>query len=51
MLRVTFGLGAEGAQTYANAAELSSIIGRYLEAIVATANEVPPLWQLAQGMR
>ena len=47
VLRVTFGLGAEGAQSYANAAELSSIIGRYLEAIVATANEIPPLWQLS----
>ena len=47
VLRVTFGLGAQGAREYENAALLSETIGSYLEAIVATANEVPPLWQVS----
>ena len=46
VLRVTFGLNARTSD-YENAEELSVIIGDYLEAIVATANEIPPLWQLS----
>jgi len=46
VLRVTFGLGG-AVKEYARADELSQVIGDYLEAIVATANEVPPLWQVA----
>ena len=45
VLRVTFGLDARTSD-YENAEELSTIIGDYLEAIVATANEIPPLWQV-----
>ena len=41
VLRVTFGLEPDDAD-----AELSDAIASYLEAIVATANEVPPLYQL-----
>ena len=41
VLRVTFGLEPDEAD-----AELSDTISQYLEAIVATANEVPPLYQL-----
>ena len=41
VLRVTFGLEPDEAD-----AELSDTIASYLEAIVATANEVPPLYQL-----
>ena len=41
VLRVTFGLEPDEAD-----AELSDAIASYLEAIVATANEVPPLYQL-----
>ena len=41
VLRVTFGLEPDDAD-----AELSDAIASYLEAIVATANEIPPLWQV-----
>ena len=46
VLRVTFGLGG-AAREYDKAEELSEVIGAYLEAIVATANEIPPLWQIS----
>ena len=46
ILRVTFGLGEAGRE-YKDAAALSETIGSYLEAIVATANEIPPLWQIS----
>ena len=41
VLRVTFGLEPDDSDK-----ELSDTISQYLEAIVATANEVPPLYQL-----
>ena len=41
VLRVTFGLEPDDTDK-----ELSDTISQYLEAIVATANEVPPLYQL-----
>ena len=46
ILRVTFGLGEQGRE-FKDAAALSETIGAYLEAIVATANEIPPLWQIS----
>ena len=49
ILRVTFGLGEAG-RDFKDAEALSSTIGAYLEAIVATANEVPPLWSLAPSL-
>jgi len=45
ILRVTFGLGEAGRE-FREADALSETIGAYLEAIVATANEIPPLWTL-----
>eukprot|EP00929_Paragymnodinium_shiwhaense_P076974 TRINITY_DN39614_c0_g1_i3.p1 TRINITY_DN39614_c0_g1~~TRINITY_DN39614_c0_g1_i3.p1 ORF type:complete len:523 (+),score=120.11 TRINITY_DN39614_c0_g1_i3:62-1630(+) len=45
VLRVTFGLG-DAANSYARADELSDTIKGYLERIVATANEVPPIYQV-----
>jgi len=45
VLRVTFGLG-DAADSYDRADELSATIGEYLERIVATANEVPPIYQV-----
>eukprot|EP00854_Cymbomonas_tetramitiformis_P002990 gene2990-3807_t len=41
VLRVTFGVG-----DFAKAEELSFVIGEYLTKIVATANELPPLWRI-----
>ena len=49
VLRVTFGLGG-AAREYDKAEELSDTIGSYLEAIVATANEVPPLWSISPAL-
>ena len=49
ILRVTFGLGEAGRE-FKDAADLSNTIGAYLEAIVATANEVPPLWQVSPAL-
>ena len=46
MLRVSFGLGEAGRE-FKDAAALSETIGGYLEAIVATANEIPPLWTIS----
>ena len=46
ILRVTFGLGETGRE-FKDAAALSETIGQYLESIVATANEIPPLWSIA----
>ena len=45
VLRVTFGLSDDGDGV--NRDELSETIGAYLERIVATANEIPPLWQIS----
>ena len=47
VLAVTFGLGSEAARGFEKAEELSEVIGAYLEAIVATANEIPPLYDVA----
>jgi len=44
ILRVTFGLG-DAATSYERADELSDTIKEYLERIVATANEIPPVYQ------
>lgn len=49
ILRVTFGLGEKGRE-FKDAAALSETIGQYLEAIVATANEIPPLWTIAPAL-
>ena len=49
ILRVTFGLGEAG-RDFRDADALSETIGDYLEAIVATANEIPPLWQLSPAL-
>lgn len=45
VLAVTF-----GTTDFAQKDELSDVIAQYLEAIVATANEVPPLWQIAPAL-
>ena len=45
ILRVTFGLGEAGRE-FKDADALSQTIGAYLESIVATANEIPPLWSI-----
>lgn len=53
VLDVSFGLGSErqdeeaGITTFEKADELSATIAEYLERIVALANEIPPLWQIA----
>jgi cytochrome P450 len=49
ILRVTFGLGEAGRE-FKDAGALSATIGQYLESIVATANEVPPLWSIAPAL-
>jgi cytochrome P450 len=49
ILRVTFGLGEAGRE-FREADSLSETIGNYLESIVATANEVPPLWSIAPAL-
>jgi len=41
VLRVTFGTAS-----FARSSELSDVIGEYLTRIVATANEIPPWWQI-----
>lgn len=46
VLRVTFGLGEAGRE-FREAESLSRTIAEYLESIVATANEIPPLWTLS----
>ena len=45
VLAVTFGTA-----DFAERDELSTVIGDYLEAIVATANEIPPLWQITPSL-
>ena len=47
VLDVSFGLGKEGASNFKKADELSATIAEYLERIVALANEIPPVWQIA----
>lgn len=49
ILRVTFGLGEAGRE-FKEADRLSETIAAYLEAIVATANEIPPLWQISPAL-
>ena len=49
ILRVTFGLGEAGRE-FRDADALSNTISAYLEAIVATANEIPPLWSVAPAL-
>ncbi len=49
VLRVSFGLGGE-ARNFKESEELSETIGGYLEAIVATANEIPPLWSILPAL-
>lgn len=49
ILRVTFGLGEAGRE-FREAAALSATIAAYLEAIVATANELPPLWSISPSL-
>ena len=46
ILRVTFGLGEKGRE-FKESAALSDTIAAYLESIVATANELPPLWSIS----
>lgn len=46
VLRVTFGLG-DVANSYDRDDELSATIKEYLERVVAVANEVPPIYQVA----
>ena len=43
VLRVSFGLSED----FDKSNELSRVIGDYLQRIVATANEIPPLWQIS----
>ena len=40
-------LKADGAHSASPRHRRSQVIGAYLEAIVATANEIPPLWQIS----
>lgn len=47
VLDVSFGLGKQGASNFQKADELSETIAEYLERIVALANEIPPVWQIA----
>lgn len=49
ILRVTFGLGDKGRE-FKESAALSDTIAAYLEAIVATANELPPLWSISPAL-
>ena len=49
ILRVTFGLGEAGRE-FREADALSATIAGYLEAIVATANEIPPLWSISPAL-
>lgn len=49
ILRVTFGLGEAGRE-FREAGALSATIGSYLETIVATANEIPPLWSISPSL-
>ena len=48
VLAVTF--GASDSVDQSRRAELSEVIAGYLESIVATANEVPPLWRLSPAL-
>ena len=43
VLDVSFGLGKDGASSFARAEELSATIGEYLERIVALAHEILPV--------
>ena len=49
ILRVTFGLGEKGRE-FKESAALSDTIAAYLESIVATANELPPLWSISPAL-